>query len=210
MTDSTHADDDRRMLIRRLVSALGVVLALSTPAAVNGAAAATSPLPTVAIDPGHDQLPNPATEPIGPGSAQRKIKDGGGALGVVSGTPEAVVTLAVSLRLRALLRRAGVRVGDDTGAHDRREPGQHRSRPRRRSCRRRALRPHPRRRLDPTLPLGTSTLVRRSGAAGPTTSVARGAARRTWPSPSSSARFARATAACSAPLGRQPGDCSMR
>jgi N-acetylmuramoyl-L-alanine amidase len=73
-------------------------------------AASTSAPPTVAIDPGHDRLANTATEPIGPGSAQRKIKDGGGARGVVSGTPEAVVTLAVSLRLRALLRRAGVRV----------------------------------------------------------------------------------------------------
>lgn len=66
--------------------------------------------PVIAIDPGHDRLPNLATEPIGPGSSTRKIKDGGGARGVVSGTPEAVVTLAVSLRLRALLRRAGVRV----------------------------------------------------------------------------------------------------
>jgi N-acetylmuramoyl-L-alanine amidase len=66
--------------------------------------------PIVVIDPGHDRYPNPATEPIGPGSAQRKIKDGGGTRGVVTGTPEAVVNLAVSLRLRALLRRAGVRV----------------------------------------------------------------------------------------------------
>src|SRR5207344_207945 len=57
-----------------------------------------------------DLRANPATEPIGPGSAQRKIMDGGGTRGAVTGTPEAVVNLAVSLRLRALLRRAGVRV----------------------------------------------------------------------------------------------------
>jgi N-acetylmuramoyl-L-alanine amidase len=84
------------------------LLALAA-AVLAGAAAPASP-PTVVIDPGHDRYPNPATEPIGPGSGQRKIKDGGGTRGVVTGTPEAVVNLAVSLRLRELLRRAGVRV----------------------------------------------------------------------------------------------------
>jgi N-acetylmuramoyl-L-alanine amidase len=81
------------------------VLAELIAAAALGAAP-----PTVVIDPGHDRFANPQTEPIGPGSAQRKIKDGGGTRGVVTGTTEAVVVLDVSLRLRALLRRAGVRV----------------------------------------------------------------------------------------------------
>ena len=49
-------------------------------------------------------------EPIGPGSSTRKIFDGGGTHGVVTGIPEPELTLAVSLRLRELLRRAGVRV----------------------------------------------------------------------------------------------------
>jgi N-acetylmuramoyl-L-alanine amidase len=44
------------------------------------------------------------TEPIGPGSTQRKIKDGGGAPG------EAPVALAIALRTRALLRQDGYRV----------------------------------------------------------------------------------------------------
>lgn len=66
--------------------------------------------PVVVIDPGHDLRANLATELIGPGSTQRKIKDGGGTRGVVSGTTEAQLNLAVSLRLRALLRRAGVSV----------------------------------------------------------------------------------------------------
>ncbi len=44
------------------------------------------------------------TEPIGPGSSQRKIKDGGGAPG------EAPVALAIALRTRALLQRDGYRV----------------------------------------------------------------------------------------------------
>jgi len=66
--------------------------------------------PLVVIDPGHDRYANSATEPIGPGSSTRKIKDGGGASGVVSHTPEAVINLAVSKRLATLLRRAGIRV----------------------------------------------------------------------------------------------------
>lgn len=75
------------------------------------AAAAPPPAaPVVVVDPGHDLRPNLATEPIGPGSATRKIKDGGGTRGVVTGTPEAVVDLRISLLLGPMLRRAGVRV----------------------------------------------------------------------------------------------------
>ena len=66
--------------------------------------------PVVVIDPGHDARANLETEPIGPGSTTRKIKDGGGTHGVVTGIREAELVLDVSLRLRDLLRRAGVRV----------------------------------------------------------------------------------------------------
>jgi N-acetylmuramoyl-L-alanine amidase len=66
--------------------------------------------PVVVIDPGHDLRANPATEPIGPGSSTRKIKDGEGTHGVVSGLTEAELNLRVALRLRTLLERAGVRV----------------------------------------------------------------------------------------------------
>lgn len=62
------------------------------------------------IDPGHDLRANLETEPIGPGSTTRKIKDGGGTRGVVSGLREAELNLRVGLRLRTLLERAGVRV----------------------------------------------------------------------------------------------------
>ena len=72
------------------------------------ALAATGPV--VVIDPGHNLRANNATEPIRPGSVKRKIKDGGGTRGVVSGVREAELVLAVSLRLRTLLERAGVRV----------------------------------------------------------------------------------------------------
>ena len=61
-------------------------------------------VPVVVVDPGHDARANLTTEPIGPGSATRKIKDGGGTHGVVTGIREADLALDVSLRLRTLLR----------------------------------------------------------------------------------------------------------
>jgi len=73
-------------------------------------AAAGASRPAVVIDPGHDERANLETEPIGPGSATGKIKDGGGTHGVVTGTREADLVLDISLRLRALLRRAGVSI----------------------------------------------------------------------------------------------------
>ena len=67
-------------------------------------------MPAVVIDPGHDLRANPATEPIGPGSSTRKIRDGGGTSGVVSGLTEAELNLRVALRLRTVLEAAGIRV----------------------------------------------------------------------------------------------------
>jgi N-acetylmuramoyl-L-alanine amidase len=66
--------------------------------------------PVVVIDPGHDEKANLDEEPIGPGSRETKIKDGGGATGVATGQREPVFNLAVALRLRALLTAAGVTV----------------------------------------------------------------------------------------------------
>jgi N-acetylmuramoyl-L-alanine amidase len=67
---------------------------------------AVPPPPLVCLDPGHGTPPavGRQTEPIGPGSSQRKIKDGGGAPG------EAPVALAIALKTRALLQRDGYRV----------------------------------------------------------------------------------------------------
>ncbi len=67
---------------------------------------AVLPTPLVCLDPGHGTLPavGRQTEPIGPGSSVRKVKDGGGAPG------EAPVALAIALRTRALLQRDGYRV----------------------------------------------------------------------------------------------------
>jgi N-acetylmuramoyl-L-alanine amidase len=67
---------------------------------------AAPPTPLICLDPGHGTAPavGRQTEPIGPGSPIRKIKDGGGAPG------EAPVALAIALRTRALLQRDGYRV----------------------------------------------------------------------------------------------------
>jgi N-acetylmuramoyl-L-alanine amidase len=67
---------------------------------------AVTPPPLICLDPGHGTVPaiGRQTEPIGPGSSQRKIKDGGGAPG------EAPVALAIARRTRAILLRDGYRV----------------------------------------------------------------------------------------------------
>lgn len=91
------------MITRAVVALLLALVAAASPAAAGSPA-------VVVIDPGHDLRANLQTEPIGPGATTRKIRDGGGTRGVVSGTTEAELNLAISLRVRALLERAGVRV----------------------------------------------------------------------------------------------------
>ena len=92
------------MRARRAVPDLACIAVLVLAGTAHAAA------PVVVVDPGHDRRANLVTEPIGPGSATRKIKDGGGTHGVATGIAEPDLTLDVSLRLRALLRRAGIRV----------------------------------------------------------------------------------------------------
>src|SRR5512133_2780849 len=67
---------------------------------------AVPPTPVICLDPGHGTVPavGRQTEPIGPGSSVRKIKDGGGAPG------EAPVALGIAFKTRALLKRDGYRV----------------------------------------------------------------------------------------------------
>lgn len=89
---------------------LAATLVVVTVLVGTGTAGSAAGAPLVVIDPGHDRYANSATEPIGPGSSSRKIKDGGGTRGVASGKPEAVINLAVSKRLATLLKRAGLRV----------------------------------------------------------------------------------------------------
>jgi N-acetylmuramoyl-L-alanine amidase len=67
---------------------------------------AAPPTPLICIDAGHGTIPaiGRQTEPIGPGSSQLKIKDGGGTAG------EAPVALAIALKTRALLKGDSYRV----------------------------------------------------------------------------------------------------
>jgi N-acetylmuramoyl-L-alanine amidase len=92
-----------------LLAAAGTLVATAASART-AATSAVKKAPVVVIDPGHDRYANSALEPIGPGSKTMKVKDGGGASGVVTGTPEAVVNLAIAKKLAKMLRRGGVRV----------------------------------------------------------------------------------------------------
>jgi N-acetylmuramoyl-L-alanine amidase len=95
------ASRTRRLL---LLSALGAAAAATGPAAGQDP---DKKCTAVALDPGHDSKANPATEPIGPRSKTRKVKDGGGTRGVATGTPEHVITLQVAKRLRRVLEERG-------------------------------------------------------------------------------------------------------
>jgi N-acetylmuramoyl-L-alanine amidase len=87
------------------------IVGVAAVALLGASVGASSPgRPVVVIDPCHDRRANTETEPIGPGSSTRKIKDGGGTHGVLSGLREADLNLAVALRLRTLLEQAGIKV----------------------------------------------------------------------------------------------------
>ncbi|MEH7415766.1 N-acetylmuramoyl-L-alanine amidase [Neobacillus drentensis] len=65
---------------------------------------------SVVIDPGHQQKANLEKEPVGPGSAETKVKVTGGTTGIVTGKPEYVLALEASLILGDLLEKRGVKV----------------------------------------------------------------------------------------------------
>lgn len=64
----------------------------------------------VVIDPGHASSTSLEKEQRAPGSNVMKIKEPGGAQGINTKTPEYVVNMAVSLRLRSLLKEKGYTV----------------------------------------------------------------------------------------------------
>jgi N-acetylmuramoyl-L-alanine amidase len=90
--------------MKRLLPALALVVLVAAVPALPARA------PVVVVDAGHDLRANLRTEPIGPGSSTKKIMDGGGTHGVVSGLTEARLNLAVATKTRALLEGAGVEV----------------------------------------------------------------------------------------------------
>lgn len=64
----------------------------------------------IVIDPGHANRSNLQTEAQAPGSSVMKIKDGGGAQGVATGTPEYLVNMRVSVKLKGYLEQKGYTV----------------------------------------------------------------------------------------------------
>jgi N-acetylmuramoyl-L-alanine amidase len=64
----------------------------------------------VVIDPGHSSKWSPEKEPNAPGSKIMKLKDSGGAAGIVTKTPEYKVNMEVAQRLRRLLEQKGFKV----------------------------------------------------------------------------------------------------
>ena len=64
----------------------------------------------IVIDPGHANKANLELEANAPGSSIMKIKDGGGATGIATKTPEYLINMKVSLQLRDLLQKRGYTV----------------------------------------------------------------------------------------------------
>lgn len=62
---------------------------------------------TIVIDPGHAVKANLEKEPLSPGSNVMKIKDGGGASGVVTGIPEYKIAMRVAKELNEKLTAKG-------------------------------------------------------------------------------------------------------
>jgi N-acetylmuramoyl-L-alanine amidase len=89
----------------------------NTTTKANTSTAAASAVPKTAtrkkviiIDPGHANRSNLEKEPIAPGSSQMKIKDGGGAQGIVTKVSEQSINLKVAFKLRDLLQGMGYTV----------------------------------------------------------------------------------------------------
>lgn len=57
----------------------------------------------IVIDPGHANRSNLEKEPKAPGSSELKIKDGGGAEGVATKTPEYKINMQVAIKLKSIL-----------------------------------------------------------------------------------------------------------
>lgn len=85
----------------------------TTPKTTNSSNAQSAPKPTgkvIVIDPGHANRSNLEKEPLAPGSSEMKIKDGGGAQGVATRTPEYRLNMNVAVKVRDILQSNGYTV----------------------------------------------------------------------------------------------------
>lgn len=86
----------------------------SSPKDSNGQTTQTAAQPknnkVIVIDPGHANRSNLEKEPLAPGSSEMKIKDGGGAQGIVTKTPEYKINMNVAVKLKSLLEGKGYTV----------------------------------------------------------------------------------------------------
>jgi N-acetylmuramoyl-L-alanine amidase len=64
----------------------------------------------IVLDPGHANKSNLQKELLAPGSKEFKIKDGGGAAGIVTRTPEYQINMSVALKLKGILEKKGYSV----------------------------------------------------------------------------------------------------
>lgn len=64
----------------------------------------------IVLDPGHGNRSNLEKELIYPGAKELKIKDGGGAEGINSKTPEYVIAMGITVKLKGLLENKGYTV----------------------------------------------------------------------------------------------------
>ncbi len=92
-----------------LLAAIMIVLPVTGVSAAE-ATAVTGNGKIVCIDAGHQLRGNSATEPIGPGATAVKAKVAGGTHGTTTGIAESELTLAVALKLQAILTSRGYTV----------------------------------------------------------------------------------------------------
>lgn len=64
----------------------------------------------IVIDPEHANKSNMDLEAIAPGSSKMKIKDGGGAQGIITNSPEYLINMRVALKLKSFLEASGYTV----------------------------------------------------------------------------------------------------
>lgn len=64
----------------------------------------------IVIDPGHGKVANLEKEKLSPNSNELKIKDGGGATGIVTKTPEYIINFNIATYLKEILKQNGYKV----------------------------------------------------------------------------------------------------